>query len=177
VLVCNHGSYLDGVILVAALPRPVAFVAKRELATQFVAGRFLKSLEVEFVERFERRRSVDDAQHLADVVQRGRALLVFPEGTIGPGPGLLPFHLGGFLAAAQEGAPLLPLTIHGDREVLPDGAWWPRRGALSVTLDAPISAAAGPDLDLFARAVRLREAAQGCIARRLDAGPADAPPA
>jgi 1-acyl-sn-glycerol-3-phosphate acyltransferase len=167
VLVCNHGSYLDGVILVAALPRPVAFVAKRELASQFVAGRFLKRLGVEFVERFERRRSVDDAQRLADVVQRGRALLVFPEGTIGPGPGLLPFHLGGFLAAAQEQVPVLPLTIRGDRDVLPDGVWWPRRGALSVTLDAPITASAGTDL--FATAVRLREAAHSCIARRLDA--------
>ena len=168
VLVSNHGSYLDGVILVAALPRPVAFVAKRELAAQFIAGRFLKSLGSVFVERFERRRSVDDAQHLADAVQRGCALLVFPEGTFAARDELLPFHLGGFLAAAQTGAPLLPMTIRGHRELLPDGVWWPRRAALSVALDPPVAAAAGPDL--FANAVRLREAARSAIARRLVPG-------
>ena len=49
VLVCNHGSYLDGVALVAALPRPCAFVAKQELSVQFVAGRFLRALGAVFV--------------------------------------------------------------------------------------------------------------------------------
>ncbi len=169
VVVSNHGSYLDGVILAAALPRPVAFVAKRELAGQFVAGRFLKALGAEFVERFERRRSVEDAGHLAQVVEGGQALLVFPEGTFTTRDGLLPFHLGAFLAAAQAGVPLLPLTIRGHRELLPDGVWWPRPAALSVTLDPPPTAPEG--LDLFATAVRLREAAQACIARHLAAQP------
>jgi 1-acyl-sn-glycerol-3-phosphate acyltransferase len=166
VLVSNHASYLDGVILVAALPRPVAFVAKRELAVQFVAGLFLRRLGAVFVERFERQRSVQDAQQLAEVVQGGRALHVFPEGTFSARPGLLPFHLGGFLAAAQARAPVLPVTIHGHREVLPDGVWWPRHAALAVDIDASIAPAA--DLDLFAAAVRLREAARVRIARRLE---------
>ena len=80
-LVSNHASYLDGVILVAALPRPYAFVAKRELRDQFVAGRFLRRLGAEFVERFDVKRSVEDANRMADAVARGRSLVVFPEGT------------------------------------------------------------------------------------------------
>ncbi|HYA65247.1 MAG TPA: AMP-binding protein, partial [Burkholderiaceae bacterium] len=44
ILVCNHSSYLDGVLLISALPRPFAFVAKRELRTQFFAGRYLTRL-------------------------------------------------------------------------------------------------------------------------------------
>ena len=44
VLVSNHGSYLDGVILVAALPRPCVFVAKAELRQQRIAGPFLRRL-------------------------------------------------------------------------------------------------------------------------------------
>ena len=175
VIASNHGSYLDGVILVAVLPRPCAFVAKRELGEQFVAGRFLRSLGTAFVERFERQRSVEDAARLARVVQDGRALLVFPEGTFTAKPGLLPFHLGGFAAAAQAGAPVLPLTIQGHRELLPDGAWWPRRAVPSVTLDAPITPAVGAEADLFAVAVRLRDAAQARIARRLDPAGGDGP--
>ncbi|TNF54507.1 MAG: acyl-phosphate glycerol 3-phosphate acyltransferase, partial [Burkholderiales bacterium] len=110
VLVCNHASYLDGLVLVAALERPHTFVAKRELADQFVAGHFLRRLGAAFVERFDPRRSVADAQHMTTHAQSGAPLLVFPEGTFVAAPGLLPFRLGGFLAACHAGVPVVPLT-------------------------------------------------------------------
>ncbi|WP_128001726.1 AMP-binding protein [Piscinibacter defluvii] len=165
VLVCNHGSYLDGVALVAALPRPCVFVAKRELATQFVAGRFLRRLGAAFVERFDAMRSTADARRLAEAARGERSLLVFPEGSFRADVEMLPFHLGAFVAAVQAGAAVLPLTLTGTRALLPDGRWWPRRAALTLHIDAPIEAAAGEEP--FAAAVRLRDAAQSAIARRL----------
>ncbi len=165
VLVCNHGSYLDGVALVAALPRPCVFVAKRELSAQWVAGPFLRRLGAAFVERFDALRSADEARRLAEAARGDRALLVFPEGTFRAGVELLPFHLGAFVAAVQAGAAVLPLTLTGTRALLPDGRWWPRRAALALHVDAPIDAAAGEEP--FAAAVRLRDAAQSAIARRL----------
>ena len=167
VLVCNHGSYLDGVALVAALPGPCAFVAKRELASQWIAGPFLRRLGAMFVERFDARRSADDAARLAQAVGGARPLLVFPEGTFRAGVPLLPFHLGAFLAAAQAKAAVLPLTLTGTHELLPDGHWWPRRAALALQIDEPIEPAI--DEEPFAAAVRLRDAAQSAIARRIGA--------
>ncbi len=168
VLVSNHASYLDGIILVAALPWPYAFVAKRELHGQFVAGHFLRRLGAEFVERFDVKRSVEDANRMAEAVQQGRSLAVFPEGTFVARPGLLPFHLGAFLAAARAGVPVLPVAIRGSRELLPDLAWWPRHGAIEVEIGAPIMPPADT-ADLFAAAVKLREAARAEIARCLGA--------
>jgi len=168
VLVSNHASYLDGIILVAALPRPYAFVAKRELREQFVAGHFLQRLGAEFVERFDVKRSVEDANRMAEAAQLGRSLAVFPEGTFVARPGLLPFHLGAFLAAARAGVPVLPVTIRGSRTLLPDLAWWPQRGAIEVEIGAPIMPLADT-ADLFAAAVKLREAARAEIARCLGA--------
>ena len=165
VLVCNHASYLDGLVLVAALPRPYAFVAKRELERQFVAGPFLRRLGCAFVERFDAQRSVADASHMADAVRAGRSLLVFPEGTFGDDPGLLPFHLGGFLAAAQAGVPVLPLTLSGTRRMLPGGRWWPRQATLALHVGEPIEPPAG--VELFAAAVQLRDAARAAIGRRV----------
>lgn len=179
VLVCNHASYLDGMVLIAALPQPHAFVAKRELQRQFVAGRFLTRLGVAFVERFDPRRSVADAQRMADAAQAGRPLLVFPEGTFGDDPALLPFHLGAFLAAAQAGVPVVPLVLTGTRRLLGGGRWWPRRAELAVRVLPPIEppapasadATAGPGTGggLFASAVQLRDAARSAIARALAA--------
>ncbi|HSM22754.1 MAG TPA: lysophospholipid acyltransferase family protein, partial [Rubrivivax sp.] len=163
VLVSNHGSYLDGVLLVAALPRPFVFVAKRELQRQLVAGTYLRRLGTEFVERFEARQSVADADRLGQVVRQGRSLAVFPEGTFVARPGLLPFHLGAFMTAARAGVPVVPVVISGHRELLPAGRWWPRRAALQVTVHEAIAPPAETD-DLFAGAARLREAARRVIA-------------
>jgi len=171
VLVSNHASYLDGVILVAALPRPFAFVAKRELQDQLIARHFLQRLGALFVERTDLQRSVADAGRLAEAVQQGRSLAVFPEGTFVARPGLLPFRLGAFLAAARAGVPVVPVAIRGNRELLPDGSWWPRRGSLQVDVCAPIQTAADGPLDapeLFAAAVRLREASHRAITRCSD---------
>ncbi len=169
VLVSNHASYLDGMILVAALPQPYAFVAKRELADQFVAGIYLKRLGAEFVERFDVKRSVEDANRMAALVTGGRSLLVFPEGTFVARPGLLPFHLGGFLAAAGAAAPIVPVTIRGSRAMLPAHHWWPRRGALEVEIGAPLQPPPREAEDVFAAAVKLRSAARAGIARNLEA--------
>jgi 1-acyl-sn-glycerol-3-phosphate acyltransferase len=165
VLVSNHSSYLDGLVLVAALERPVTFVAKRELERQWVAGRFLKRLNAAFVERFDPRRSVADAQRMADVVQSGQALMVFPEGTFVAAPGLLPFRLGGFLAAAHARVPVVPVTLGGTRQLLGAGRWWPHRAALSVQVGAPLAVA--PQMEPFAAAVQLRDRARRVIARGL----------
>ena len=174
VLVCNHGSYLDGVALVAALPRPCAFVAKQELAGQFVAGHFLRRLGAVFVERFDARRSVDDSRHLTHAARADRPLLVFPEGTSRADTAPLPFHLGAFLAAAHARVPVLPLALAGTREVLPEGRWWPRRAALSLHVEPLIEPAAPslggppPARNALHAAVALRDAAQSAILRRLD---------
>ncbi len=165
VLVCNHASYLDGLLLVAALPRAYAFVAKRELRDQFVAGTYLKKLGVAFVERFDVRRSVEDANRMAELVSAGHSLLVFPEGTFVARPGLLPFHLGGFLAAAGASVPLVPVTIRGSRAVLPADRWWPRHGALEVEVGQPLPPRQEGE-EVFAAAVRLRQSARAWIAER-----------
>ncbi len=167
VLVCNHASYLDGLVLVAALPLPVVFVAKHELATQFVAGRFLRALGAVFVERADRRRAVEDAQQLGGVVRGGGRLLVFPEGTFRDGPGLLPFHLGAYAAAVEAGVPVLAVALRGTRRVLHHPSRWPRRATLAVEIAPALSPPGG--VDGFAAAVRLRDATHAWIERRLEA--------
>jgi 1-acyl-sn-glycerol-3-phosphate acyltransferase len=140
VLVSNHMSYLDGCALTAALPRPVAFVTKAELAPQFVAGTFLKRLGAVFVERFDARQSAADAARIA-AGAGGRPPLYFPEGTLTRGAGLLPFHLGAFVAAAGARLPVVPLALRGTRSVLRDGSWFPRCGRITVTIGRAISPA------------------------------------
>jgi 1-acyl-sn-glycerol-3-phosphate acyltransferase len=157
VLVANHASYLDGLILAAALRRPARFVAKRELASQWVAGPFLRRLDALFVERFEFGRGVSDAEHSARAVRAGELVVFFPEGTLSREPGLRPFHLGAFIAAAEASAPVVPAALRGSRSILRGDQWFARRGALELAIGAPLEPK-GTDwasaLDLRARARR-----------------------
>jgi 1-acyl-sn-glycerol-3-phosphate acyltransferase len=164
VLVANHTSYLDGMVLLAALPEPFGFVAKRELREQFIPRVYLQRLGTEFVERFAAHESVQDARRLEGALRAGRGLVFFPEGTFTRLPGLLPFRMGAFVVAANTGVPVVPAAICGTRAMLRDGQWWPRRGSITITFGAPLSPVADAR-DAFDVAVRLRNDARAHIAR------------
>ncbi|HTS86688.1 MAG TPA: lysophospholipid acyltransferase family protein, partial [Usitatibacter sp.] len=100
----------------------------------------LRAANLCFVERFDVERSAEDAQRLGSRVRSGEALLFFAEGTFTRAPGLRPFHMGAFLAAAQSGAPLVTVAVRGTRSVLRPDQWRPVRGPIHVRVAAPIRA-------------------------------------
>ncbi|MBK5104478.1 MAG: AMP-binding protein [Burkholderiales bacterium] len=162
VMAANHASYLDGLILLAALrERGYSFAAKRELSQAFLPRLFLHSIGTDFVERTDIKQGAEDASRLAESVRAGRTPIFFAEGTFTRTAGLLPFRMGAFVVAAQTGVPLVPVTIRGARSVLRDGSWFARRGTIAVTIAAPLTA---PGNDWNA-AVALRAAARAEILR------------
>ena len=156
ILVSNHQSYLDGPLLVATIPRIISYVVKGELARNGLLAPFLRRTGVEFVERFDAQKGVEDARRLAAVLERGQPIGYFPEGTIKRMPGLLPFHMGAFLTAAETGVPLVPVTIRGTRSILRDQSWFPRRGVVRVTVSPPVHPA-GDGHRAWDEAIRLRD--------------------
>lgn len=164
VLASNHMSYLDGCVMVATLARPVAFVAKAELASQWVAGTFLSRLGAVFVERFDAARGAADARRLIDTASGDIPLFYFPEGTLQRAPGLLPFQMGAFSTAARADLPIVPLAVRGTRNVLRDQSWRPRRGRISVSVDEAVMPPGG-ESDAWKRAIVMREEVRRRILR------------
>lgn len=164
VIVANHSSYLDGVVLAAVLPQPCRFVAKRELARTPLVGGFLQRLGAVFVERFDVRAGVEDARRLAKLAAEGESCIFFPEGTFVRAPGLLPFHLGAFSAAVAANRPIVPIAVQGTRALLPDQQWLPRRSPVTVRIGSPITAPQGQNV--FAATIQLRDAARRYILDR-----------
>jgi 1-acyl-sn-glycerol-3-phosphate acyltransferase len=156
VMVANHASYLDGIVLSAALPVAFSFVAKKELERSFVSRIFLQHIGSRFVERFDPRQGVEDASRVLDVIRGGTPVLFFPEGTFLRMPGLLPFRMGAFAAAADQNVPVLPVALNGTRSMLRSGQWFPRRSALTVTIGQPLF----PEGSDWSAAVKLRDAAR-----------------
>lgn len=138
VIVANHASYLDGLILLSILPYPVSFVAKAELQDQPFPHWFLKRIHTQFVERFDVQQGRASARRLAKQAHEGVPLMFFAEGTFTRYPGLLPFHMGAFVIAAENDLPVVPITLRGTRSVLRSNDWFPRRGTVAVIVGGPL---------------------------------------
>ncbi|MEZ5963457.1 MAG: lysophospholipid acyltransferase family protein [Planctomycetota bacterium] len=138
VFVANHTSKLDAIVLLAALPLRFAFVAKSELARSAFLRWPLHRLGTLFVDRHPRHSNGSATAQAIARLRQGDSLFFFPEGTFGDVPGLLAFHRGAFVAAANAGADVVPIALRGTRDVLPDLRRLPRRGSLEVAVGAPI---------------------------------------
>lgn len=134
VVVANHASYLDGIILTAVLPPRFTFVIKREMTEIPFAHFLLRRLGSEFVDRAGRHRGATDARRILQKAQNQRSLAFFPEGTFRTEPGLRRFHNGAFAAARRGDLPVAPITIRGSRTVLPANRLLPVHSRIEVII-------------------------------------------
>jgi 1-acyl-sn-glycerol-3-phosphate acyltransferase len=164
VVISNHASYADALVLLAALPSgfPYTFLAKRELGARWPARIALERTGALLVERVDIERSVRDAELAEALLKRGNALIVFAEGTLQRTAGLQPFRLGGFVAAARARVPTVPIAIRGTRTVLRGDQWFPRHGPVTVSIGSPIEPPPDPETD-FTAALAVRGAARQYI--------------
>lgn len=140
VVVANHASNLDGVVMTAVLPPRFGFVIKREMSRVPLAGLLLRRLGSQFVERFNRSRGAADARRMMRTAVNGHSLVFFPEGTFSLQPGLLKFHTGAFVTAARAGCPVVPAIVRGTRLALPPKGKLPRPAQIEVEFLPPLQA-------------------------------------
>ncbi len=128
VVVANHASYLDGIVMTAALPPRFSFVIKREVTRVPVMHFLLRRLGSEFVTRADRHKGATDARRILRKAVTGQSLVFFPEGSFQRQPGIGRFRSGAFAAAQNAALPVVPVTIAGTRRILPAGNVLPRPG-------------------------------------------------
>jgi acyl carrier protein len=163
VLAANHASYIDAIVLGAALPpqHRYAFVAKREFAQRWIPRLFLRGVDAVFVERYDPRQGVEDVGRVEQAAHAGASPMFFPEGTFDRRPGLRALHMGAFLVAARTGLPVVPVGLRGTRSILRGEGWFPRSGAVSVAFGTPLA----PHGNDWAAAVDLRDRVRAEIMR------------
>lgn len=127
VLVANHVSYWDPVVVICAFKRKVYFMAKAELFKIPVVG-YVVGISGAFPVRRDRtdRNAIRTALRL---LEEGEVVGVFPEGTRSHSGEMLKPHLGAAMLALKTGAPVLPVAVSGTR-----GFW----GKIRVRVGRPI---------------------------------------
>jgi fatty-acyl-CoA synthase len=162
-MVANHTSYADIVVLMAALGTDYHFVAKSEVMSMPFFSTFLRKLGHFAFRRADPRARLREAKRIEEALTSGESVFVFPEGTFTAQTGVRPFHLGAFKAATAAQRTILPIALAGTRRVLRDGTWLPRPGRITITICPPI--APPSTTDDWQQIVRVRDSAREIISR------------
>ena len=163
IIVPNHVTYADPVLICIPIRLPVHFMAWDALFT--VPGlawliRRLRAFPVQL--DAADRRSTREAVRL---LQSGSTLMIFPEGGRSPDGRLQPFRPGAFRLACSIKVPVLPVTIVGGHGLWPPGRVLPRPGRLRIVYHPLVPPPDEPDPRAAARVLARR--VRHAIASRL----------
>ena len=161
VFASNHASYLDSIVLMAAIPSPYRFVVARGYAAWPIVGTAIRKANYITVNRRSAMTRAGSFDAIEAALANGSSVLIYPEGHRARGPHLDPFRAGAFRAAVATGRAVVPITIRGTRDVMRPGARLLRRGAIEITIHPPIAPAAKGRGEV----ARLRQAVRSAIER------------
>jgi len=136
-----HRSNLDAALCGAMMKKRLRALAKESLFDHRLFGWLCAALGAFPVKRGAAdRESLRVAQR---ILERGEALLVFPEGTRQSGDRVAEIFAGPAFLAGRTGAPIVPIGIAGTEAALPAGARFPRRSTIRMVVGDPLVAPEG----------------------------------
>lgn len=128
VIVCNHQSHFDVLVMLSQIKRHIRFVAKAEL---FKIPLFGQALAAADNIKVNRSGSETDRQALVEAIPAVRErvdVAFFPEGTRSEDGVLKPFKKGASVLAVSAGVPIVPMAVAGTRHILRKKSLWVHGG-------------------------------------------------
>jgi 1-acyl-sn-glycerol-3-phosphate acyltransferase len=131
-----HRSNVDFAFSLFISPRKVFFMAKEGIFHPAIFGALLTRLGAFPVDRTSADR--ESLRLSEEVLRRGQALVLFPEGTRKEGTVVEPLHDGAAFIASRTGATIVPVGIAGSERAMPVGAKFPRLTKIQIVVGTPI---------------------------------------
>ena len=136
-LISNHASYLDPVILGVAFPRPLYFFARSDLFQHRAFGWLIRTLHAfpVHIDKLDK----DAIEHAIQELTSGKTVVVFPEGTRSRTGALRSGQAGAGFLAVKAKVPVLPVYLRGAYDAFPPGAKMIRPKKISIHFGKPLS--------------------------------------
>ncbi|MFL2001890.1 MULTISPECIES: lysophospholipid acyltransferase family protein [unclassified Microbacterium] len=121
----NHLSFIDSIAIPVAAPRPVHFMAKSSYFDRWASRQFFTAIGAIAVQRGAGQAALDALDQQRKILDDGRAVALYPEGTRSLDGRLYKGRTGVAFLALQTGAPVVPVGLIGTDVVMPVGARMP----------------------------------------------------
>ena len=138
IFMSNHQSNFDILSLLAAIPRQIHWIAKKELFEIPVFGLSMRRGGYIPLDRSDGRKALQSMDEAATTIRQGKSVVLFPEGTRTQDGNLLPFKRGGFILARKAAVPVIPVTINGSSKINPASQIRLYSGNIHMTLHPPV---------------------------------------
>jgi putative phosphoserine phosphatase/1-acylglycerol-3-phosphate O-acyltransferase len=141
VFIFNHRNNFDPFMVARLVERDFTGVAKKEMASNPIAGALGRLADVAFIDRADSASAVASLQPVQELAKKGLSILIAPEGTRIDTTEVGPFKKGGFRMAMAAGIPIVPIVIRNAELVAArDGASL-HPGTVDIAVLPPISVA------------------------------------
>jgi 1-acyl-sn-glycerol-3-phosphate acyltransferase len=174
----NHITYADPIWITIPMPRRVYYMAWDKPFRIPVLGLLMRMFGA-FPVNLDVPGDTSAQREAVELLKKGRALVMFPEGGRTRTGRLMPFKMGAFRLALTHGVSIVPVTIKGAGTIWPVGQTLPRPGKLIITYHPSIEVVRPPEnatrLELKESARQLARKTHDIVASALD--PASLPAA
>jgi 1-acyl-sn-glycerol-3-phosphate acyltransferase len=139
ILVANHQSFLDDLLLPLVVPgRKVVFLAKADYFDKWYLRWFFKGANVIPVRRESHSASEDALRAGVRALRENKLVGIFPEGTRSPDGRLYRGKTGVARMALEAQAPVVPVAILGTFELMPYDRKLPKAGRVELRFGKPL---------------------------------------
>lgn len=144
ILASNHLSFADSVVIPIVVPRKVVFLAKSDYftgtgVTGAVSKAWFSGLGMLPVDRDDSAAAMGSLQTALEVLERGEAFGIYPEGTRSRDGRLYRGRTGVAHLALTSGAPVVPVGLTGTERLQPIGSKLPRLAKVTIAFGEPIT--------------------------------------
>ena len=117
IYISNHQSFLDIPILFATLPINLYFIGKEELKKMPFIGWYMAAVGMIFIDRSDRRKSLLSLKKASGIIEGGKNVIMFPEGTRTRNGEIGSFKKGTFVLSSMTNVDLMPIRLEGSNDV------------------------------------------------------------
>jgi 1-acyl-sn-glycerol-3-phosphate acyltransferase len=156
IYVSNHVSHFDVVAIARAIPLGLFYIGKKELKKIPVLGQYMYLIGHIFIDRKNREKAMASMRKAAQLINRGKNVITFPEGTRTRNGKTAVFKRGTFIIAKEGAIDIQPIAVVNAENILPRDSFIIKPGTIEVRVGKRISASEIKDLNAEASAEFVR---------------------
>jgi 1-acyl-sn-glycerol-3-phosphate acyltransferase len=134
IFMANHQSDFDILIVLAHIPGQFRWIAKKELFKIPIFGKAMRNAGYIEIDRQDHEKAMKSLAEAAQKIREGKSVVTFPEGTRSKDGKVGPFKHGMFHLAIKSGAPIVPISISGAREIMPKHSLRVKPGRVTMVI-------------------------------------------